>query len=256
MKWAMLSDIHANWQAFCACLAHAQAQGAERFAVLGDTVGYGGDPVPVLDAVMQLHAQGAVVLQGNHDAMAVQPQASCDSVGSMTAAWTHQQLRPEQRRFLSELPLVQRLPHMLLVHASAHQPQRWPYVDNERSAQQCLDAAMDAGAGADTAAQVHVFVGHVHHQQLFYQGTGRGLMAFEPTAGVAMPVPKHRSWVATVGSVGQPRDGNPKAMYALYDDVLCKMVFQRVAYDHSAAAARIRQAGLPEYFAKRLEEGR
>jgi predicted phosphodiesterase len=158
MKWAMLSDIHANWQAFSTCLAHAQAQGAERFAVLGDTVGYGADPVLVLDAVMALHAQGALVLQGNHDAMAVQPPTGDDSVGSMTSAWTHQQLRPEQRRFLSELPLVQRLPHMLLVHASAHQPQRWPYVDNERSAQQCLDAAMDAGAAVDTVAQVHVFV--------------------------------------------------------------------------------------------------
>jgi diadenosine tetraphosphatase ApaH/serine/threonine PP2A family protein phosphatase len=256
MKWALFSDIHANWQAFSTCLAHAQAQEAERFAVLGDTVGYGGDPGPVLDAVMQLHAQGAVVLQGNHDAMAVHPQASGDSVGSMTAAWTHQQLRTDQRQFLAQLPLVQQQSHMLLVHASAHRPERWSYVDNERSAQQCLNAALEAVVGSDTAPQVHVFVGHVHQQRLFYQGTGRGLMAFEPTPGVAMSVPQHRSWVATVGSVGQPRDGNPKAMYALYDDTQCRIVFQRLAYDHSAAAARIRRAGLPEYFAQRLEEGR
>jgi diadenosine tetraphosphatase ApaH/serine/threonine PP2A family protein phosphatase len=139
---------------------------------------------------------------------------------------------------------------MLLVHASAHQPKDWRYIDNERNAQQCLDAA-----GKEQATS-HVFVGHVHHQSLYYQGTGRGLMSFTPTPGVPVPVMRHRSWIATVGSVGQPRDGDTRAMYAIYDDVDSRITFHRVAYDHAAAANAVRRAGLPEYFASRLEEGR
>ena len=251
MKWALLSDIHANIQALLACEAHARRQGIERLAVLGDLVGYGGDPLPVVERVMQWHAGGACVLQGNHDAMAVTPPQAEGSLGAMTAAWTYQQLPPHCRRFLAQLPLVQRFDHMLLVHASAHQPAEWRYVDSERSAQQCLDAACAEGDAA-----THVFVGHVHEQTLFYQGTGRQLMPFAPTPGVPVPLPKHRSWVASIGAVGQPRDGDTRAMYAVYDDVHGRITFHRVPYDHSAAAAAIRQAGLPEFFASRLEEGR
>jgi diadenosine tetraphosphatase ApaH/serine/threonine PP2A family protein phosphatase len=251
MKWALLSDIHANIQALEACADHATRQGVERWAVLGDLVGYGGDPLPVVERVMQWHADGACVLQGNHDAMAVTPPQAEGSLGAMTAAWTYQQLPPHCRRFLAHLPLSQRLGHMLLVHASAHQPKEWRYVDNERSAQQCLDAATAEGDNA-----THVFVGHVHEQTLYYQGTGRQLMPFAPTPGVPVPLPKHRSWVATVGAVGQPRDGDTRAMYAIYDDALGRITFHRVPYDHGAAAAAIRKAGLPEFFASRLEEGR
>ena len=251
MKWALLSDIHANIQALLACEAHARRQGVERLAVLGDLVGYGGDPLPVVERVMQWHADGACVLQGNHDAMAVTPPQAEGSLGAMTAAWTYQQLPPHCRRFLAQLPLTQRFGHMLLVHASAHHPAEWRYVDSERSAQQCLDAA-----GAQGDAATHVFVGHVHEQTLFYQGNGRQLMPFAPTPGVPVPLPKHRSWVASIGAVGQPRDGDTRAMYAVYDDVLGRITFHRVPYDHSAAAAAIRQAGLPEFFASRLEEGR
>jgi diadenosine tetraphosphatase ApaH/serine/threonine PP2A family protein phosphatase len=81
-------------------------------------------------------------------------------------------------------------------------------------------------------------------------------MRFNPTPGVAVPMPKHRYWLATIGSVGQPRDGNPQAMYAIFDTEKLRLTFQRVPYDHDAAAAAIRRAGLPNYFAGRLESGR
>lgn len=252
MKWALLSDIHANIQALDACEQHARRQGVERWAVLGDLVGYGGDPLPVVERVMQWHAEGACVLQGNHDEMAVTPPQAEGSLGAMTAAWTYQQLPPHCRRFLAQLPLSQRFGHMLLVHASAHKPKEWRYVDNERAAQQCLDSAAENAAEGAT----HVFVGHVHEQTLYYQGSGRQLMPFAPTAGVPVPLPKHRSWVATVGAVGQPRDGDTRAMYAVYDDVAGRITFHRIPYDHGSAAAAIRKAGLPEFFASRLEEGR
>lgn len=259
MRLALLSDLHANWQAFSACLSHAQAQGVDRYAFLGDLVGYAADPVRVLDQVMAMHAQGAWVLQGNHDAMAVTPPQGDVSVGASTAAWTHDQLSAEQREFLAHLPMTEAVAHLLLVHASADKPEAWRYVDGERAALACLNAATLCGGvdgGADGAHPSHVLVGHVHHQTLYYQGAGRGLMPFKPTPGAGVPVPRLRACVATVGSVGQPRDGDPRAMYAIYDLRAGRLIFHRVPYDHAAAAQAIRQAGLPAYFAHRLETGR
>jgi diadenosine tetraphosphatase ApaH/serine/threonine PP2A family protein phosphatase len=139
---------------------------------------------------------------------------------------------------------------IVLVHASLDGPELWRYVYDQRVAAASLDAAT-------TLPEVrYVFGGHVHMQTLYYRGAGGGLMKFEPTAGVAVPVPKHRQWLATIGSVGQPRDGNPQAMYALFDTDKSQLTFHRVSYDHHAAAAAIRAAGLPNYFADRLEMGR
>ncbi len=250
MKLALLSDIHANLQALDACLQHAAQQGATRHAFLGDLVGYGGDPVPVLERIMALAEGGATVLLGNHDQMALSPPAQSDRLGEATSGWTHDQLGPTHRQFLSGLPLTARVESCLLVHASADAPEKWRYVEDERSAGASLEAAT-----ADPGVR-YVFGGHVHQQTLYYKGSGRGLMAFAPTPGVPIPTPAHRQWIATVGSVGQPRDGQPTAMYALFDLAQARLSFHRVPYDHMAAAAAVRRAGLPEYFAKRLEEGR
>ena len=250
MKLALLSDIHANLQALEACLAHAQGQGAQQVALLGDFVGYGADPAAVMQRVMALAAQGALVIRGNHDDMALQPPVEIKTIGDSTAQWTHEQLTVEQKDFLAALPLTLRQDAVLLVHASAEAPERWRYVYDSRAAAMSLDAVRD------TPEVRHVFGGHVHMQTLYYQGSAGSLMKFEPTAGVAVPVPRHRHWLATVGSVGQPRDGNPRAMYALFDSERAQLTFHRVDYDHHAAAAAIRRAGLPEYFASRLEQGR
>ena len=250
MKLALLSDIHANLQALDACLQHAAQQGATRYALLGDLVGYGGDPGPVLDRIMAMAAEGATVLQGNHDQMALNPPPESDRLGEATSAWTHGQLTAAHRSFLAGLPLTARVASCLLVHASADSPEKWRYVEDQRSA-----AASLAAATADPGV-CYVFGGHVHQQTLYYKGSGRGLMAFAPTAGVPIPTPAHRQWIATVGSVGQPRDGQPTAMYAMFDLAQSRLTFHRVPYDHLAAAAAVRRAGLPEYFAQRLEEGR
>ena len=141
MKLALLSDLHANLQAVQACVAHARAQGADRLALLGDLVGYGPQPAEVVDLVQRLADEGAVVLQGNHDAMAVSPPADASTHGSATAAWTAAQLSDAQRHYLAGLPLVWHGPQLLLVHASADRPERWRYVEDERSASASLDAA-------------------------------------------------------------------------------------------------------------------
>lgn len=250
MRWALLSDIHANLQALEACLAHAQAQGAEQLAFLGDLVGYGAHPGPVMQRIMDLAAQGALVLKGNHDEMAAQPPAGHKSMGETTALWTHDQLSEAQLAFLDGLPLTLQHERMLLVHASADAPAQWRYVYDAPMAEISLQAA-SAAAGVR-----YVFGGHVHRQSLYYRGADGGLLSFAPTEGVAVPVAPHRHWLATIGSVGQPRDGNPKAMYALFDSAQTQLTFHRVPYDHHAAAASIRRAGLPDFFADRLELGR
>lgn len=249
MKLALLSDLHANRQALQACLADARERGATQHAVLGDLVGYGGDPAGVVDQVMALAQQGAWVVRGNHDQAATTAAAESDRADLAGGAWSFAQLTAAQRTFLAQLPLVARLDFMLLVHASAREPGRWEYVTNSIGAGASLEAARAEGA-------THVFGGHVHEQRLFYQGAGRAVMAFEPTPNVPIPLSRHRRWLATVGSVGQPRDGRNEAMYALFDTATLQLTFVRVPYDHAAAAREIRAAGLPEYDAQRLALGK
>jgi len=250
MKLALLSDIHSNLHALQACLAHARAQCAQQFAFLGDLVGYGAQPAEVLDCIMALQAQGAPVLRGNHEQVTLAPPGAVQQMGDMGAQWTHSQLSAQQRDWLAQLPLTHDLGAVLLVHASVNEPERWRYVDSPFAATASLDAAR-------AWPQVrYVFGGHVHAQTLYYRGAVGQLMPFQPQAGVAIPVPRHRHWLATVGSVGQPRDGNPQAMYALFDQAAALLTFHRVHYDHAAAADAIRRAALPDFFATRLETGR
>jgi len=250
MKWALLSDIHANLHALEACLAHADTQGVQRWAVLGDLVGYGAQPAEVVARLQALHRQGAVVLQGNHDQPPQTNTPAAPTMAQATATWTWAQLGEEARSFLIGLPLAAPVGAAWAVHASADAPERWTYVDSEPKAARCLAAAQTQGGAHG------VFVGHVHHQRLFYPGANQHMMVFSPTAGVALPLASRRGFVATVGSVGQPRDGDTRAMYAVYDAGASTLTFHRVAYDHLSAADAVRQAGLPEVFAARLEVGR
>jgi diadenosine tetraphosphatase ApaH/serine/threonine PP2A family protein phosphatase len=248
MKLALLADLHANRRALLACLEHARAAGATQFALLGDLVGYGAEPAAVVETAMELHAQGAIVLRGNHDEAALRPPLQDATQEEASARWTYHHLPPEHRAFLAWLPLTACAHGVLFAHASADQPREWRYADNLAVAERSLDAAQAAGCD-------RVVCGHVHQQMLYYQGR-RGLMTFQPASAVAVPLAFHRRWLATVGSVGQPRDGDPRAMYALFDPTQQRLAFQRVAYDHLGAARAIRRAGLPAAFAQRLEQGR
>lgn len=249
MKLALLSDLHANLRALDACLAHARASGATSLAVLGDIVGYGAQPAAVVRRVRELAHAGALVVRGNHDERAVSLSGQARTADESGAAWTHAQLGADELQFLADLPLTVRDGPVYLVHASADAPQRWHYVDSEYRATASLDAA-----GADPVIR-YVFGGHVHHQTLYFRGLDQRLMRFAPRPGAAIPVPPHRRWIATVGSVGQPRDGDTQAMYAMFDRDRAELTFHRVAYDHLAAAQEVRAAGLPESFARRLEQG-
>lgn len=255
MKLALLADVHANLHALEACLAHAGQSGAERHAFLGDLVGYGAEPAAVVQRVMAMRERGTIVIKGNHDLYASAPLAHDNkTLGQTSAAWTRDQLSPDERNFLASLPLTHAESSFLLVHASANVPDHWRYVDTPELAAASLDAATEPPVGNQNVR--HVFGGHVHAQTLFFRGSAGKLMPFTPSPGVPIPVPRHRLWLATVGSVGQPRDGRPDAMYALFDDVAQQLTFHRVPYDVQAAMAAIRATELPPFFADRLEAGR
>jgi diadenosine tetraphosphatase ApaH/serine/threonine PP2A family protein phosphatase len=251
MKLALLSDLHANMPALTACLEHARSEGAQRIAILGDLVGYGPHPVEVVEHCRALEQEGAIVLRGNHDTLPVNPVLTGSTWGDLTAAWTHRMLDEMQRAWLAALPLTATLDKILLVHASVDAPESWHYVLDERVAQRSLEAATRAHPEVR-----YVFGGHVHEQSLFYRGSASHLMRFAPRPGVAIPVPAHRQWLATVGSCGQPRDGDPRAAWALFDSDASTLTFHRVAYDHLSVARDIRAEGLPQVLASRMEEGR
>jgi diadenosine tetraphosphatase ApaH/serine/threonine PP2A family protein phosphatase len=247
MKLALLADVHANLEALRACLAHAAAQGAERHAFLGDLVGYGADPGPVVDVVRAYVERGALAVKGNHDAAALAGESDfMHPAAERAIAWTRDHLSPQQRAFLAGLPLEVRKDRLLLVHASPEQPGEWIYVS---------DAARAAAALAAAVPASWVFCGHVHEPVLYTQGATARLVPFRPVPGVAIPVPAHRRWLAVVGATGQPRDGNTAASYAMLDTDRPALTFHRVPYDWRTAAAKVRAAGLPEILATRLERG-
>lgn len=245
MRIALLSDIHGNLQAFEACLKHAQAAGAERYALLGDFVGYGAQPSDVVDRVMAMQRDGAVVLKGNHDDAIANPSRYMNELATEAIDWTREQLSAPQREYLAALPLIAREAEICFVHASAVAPERWDYVDSPAAAR----------ASATASGCAYTFCGHVHHQALYFQIRNAAMSAFHPTAGSAVPVRGHRRWLAVVGSVGQPRDRKPAAAYAIFDAAVPAITFHRVPYDHSTAARKIRESALPDVLAYRVERG-
>ncbi len=246
MKLALFADVHSNLEAITACLGHARALGAQRYAFLGDLIGYGADPVAVLDLIEQHAADGAVVVLGNHDAAAIGRSTDILNPNAQAAiTWTQAQLGKKQRAFLANLPLTVRDDDILFVHASAIAPEQWIYITGPTEAQESISAAQAN----------YVFCGHVHEQKLYYTGAGGRPMPFRPVPGTPIPAAKHRQWLAIVGSAGQPRDGNNAACFALFDLERERLTFFRVPYDHGTAAQKIRAAGLPERLALRLERG-
>jgi diadenosine tetraphosphatase ApaH/serine/threonine PP2A family protein phosphatase len=241
---ALMADIHANLEALEACLAHARTAGVREFALLGDLVGYGADPGAVVDRAAALAAEGAVVVRGNHDD-AVSGQAAYLNDAALAAIeWTRTVLTVPQKAFLASLPLCVRHDGRCYVHASAAVPERWDYVDGPT-------AATRAMAAAGTA---HTFCGHVHDQRLFFEQAHGRAGEFRPTPGSRVPIPRHRRWLAIAGSVGQSRDGDPRAAYAVVDPS-DGITFHRVRYDHVAAAEKMARAGLPQALVYRMRRG-
>jgi diadenosine tetraphosphatase ApaH/serine/threonine PP2A family protein phosphatase len=246
MLYAIFTDIHANREALTACLAHAATRGANRFAFLGDLVGYGADPGWVVDTVREHVSQGAIAVLGNHD-QAVTAEASkhMNPLARQVAEWTRTQLSPEQLGFLAKLPFTVEQGECLFVHASAARPREWEYITGSVEAARSMMA---------TACRV-TFCGHVHEPALYNLSPTGKISSFIPAGDAAIPLGTQRHWLVIPGAVGQPRDGNPAAAYALYDDATHELTFLRVPYDVESAAGKIAAAGLPEHFSSRLRLG-
>jgi diadenosine tetraphosphatase ApaH/serine/threonine PP2A family protein phosphatase len=247
MRLALLADIHANLEALVAVLAHVREQRADGLAFLGDLVGYGADPVAVLERVQEEAARGALVIQGNHDAAVLDGRvaAGMNPAALEAIAWTRARLDEGHRAFLAGLPLLVRRDEVTLVHASAEAPGEFVYVTDPLRAARCLEVA----------GTPWVFAGHVHEPVLYYTCASDRPLPFTPVPGVAIPVPPRRRWLGIAGSVGQPRDGRPAASYAVFDEERRTLTYHRVAYDWPTAAAKVRGAGLPAALAERLERG-
>ena len=196
VKTALVTDLHANREAVEAVMAHAREQGAQQWAFLGDFVGYGADPAWVIDLVREHTAQGAVVVQGNHDLATVlgaNPMMRIEA--RAVIEWTRAQLDESQLEFLRTLPMSQRRDDRLHVHANAYAPDQWEYLLNANLALRSMLA---------TECR-YTFCGHLHEQRLFHAGdTGR--------ASEYVPKPGRADHAAPRPPLaGHPRFGGPAA---------------------------------------------
>ncbi len=246
MRLALLTDLHANREAVSACLLHAEQQQADRYAFLGDLVGYGADPAWVVDTVMHYVARGAIAVQGNHDHAAVcATRLQMHAEAREAIEWTRTRLSAAQLAFLEQLPLTAEQDGLLFVHASAQQPSAWEYVSGSAEAARSMEAEH---------CRI-IFCGHVHDPALYRRTADGRIGCHTPRGGSHVPLQLQHQYLAIPGSVGQPRDGIPSACYALFDDVSFELSYFRVPYDNGAAARKVIEVGLPIVFAMRLIEG-
>ncbi|HEX4583186.1 MAG TPA: metallophosphoesterase family protein [Burkholderiaceae bacterium] len=246
MTIALMTDIHANREAFEACLAHAAERGAAQFVFLGDFVGYGADPEWVLDTLIEHVERGATALMGNHDAAALGRLPGQLNTGAQHCIeWTRPRLSPKHLDFLARLPLAFEDGPYLYVHANGWDPGGFEYVFG----------SSEAGRSMRVAHARITFCGHMHEPMLYHMGLTQRVETFSPIPGSSIPLSAARRWLALPGSVGQPRDGDPAACYATFDELTSLLTFWRVPYDHEQAARKVLEAGLPPHLATLLMTG-
>ncbi len=246
MRYLILTDIHGNWDALAAVLEHARQWEADRFLVLGDLVGYGGGPNEVVEAVRGLPLP-AHVIRGNHDKVAagLEDGANFNTVAHSAALWTSEQLTETNLAYVRELPRgpIQVGLDLTICHGS-------PLDEDEYllSADQAQRNFAAHGVGL-------TFFGHTHMPTLFATTAEGVAMAVLDGDGVTIEVEEGRRYLVNPGSVGQPRDRDPRAAYMLYDDQRRRIQLYRVEYPLESAQQRILDAGLPQILAYRLAVG-
>ncbi|HVP14061.1 MAG TPA: metallophosphoesterase [Terriglobales bacterium] len=242
MLRAVLSDVHANLEALEVVLADVADSGAEELLCLGDFVGYGASPNECIERLRPLLAAAVV---GNHDLAASGRirVGGFSNHAAVAARWTGTVLSPENRAWLESLPLVERRAGALLVHAAPAEPAAWQYV---------LSTG-DARLEFDAFDEPLCLIGHSHYPGAFRLPLAGGEVAYSRAEEVRLE-PGFR-FLVNAPSVGQPRDGDSRAGYLLWDDAGGWLRHVRLAYDFGETRQRILQAGLPRFLGERLERG-
>jgi diadenosine tetraphosphatase ApaH/serine/threonine PP2A family protein phosphatase len=237
---AILSDIHGNLEALDAVLADVAATGAAPIACLGDYVGYGANPNECLARLRPLLDVG---LLGNHDVAALGRLrlGGFNSDAATTARWTRERLDPGNREWLDALPMTAVWHGIRLVHASPSDPEEWNYVLSVH----------DAEIEFEAFEEPLCVIGHSHVPGNFVRE--RNGVRYQRDAEVTLG--RGARYLVNIGSVGQPRDGDSRAAYALIHDDPPRLEHRRVEYDVAKAAAAILAAGLPQFLAERLRWG-
>jgi predicted phosphodiesterase len=240
MRYAVIADIHSNWEALEVVLEDTRNQKCTHYCCVGDVVGYGANPKECLNIVRDM---GMPCVKGNHEEYCSSEE---DLIGFNPHAaeavnWTRRQLSPEDRQWLRELKFVRLVASFSMVHATLDGPQRWGYVFDKLAA-----------AASFTYQNTSVcFFGHTHVPVAFIRDSvvrGGTYSKFKVEPG--------RKYFVNVGSVGQPRDHNPKAAYVVYDLDESTIELRRLDYDIPTAQKKILAAGLPARLAERLAVGK
>jgi diadenosine tetraphosphatase ApaH/serine/threonine PP2A family protein phosphatase len=240
MRYGIISDIHGNLEALTAVLTECRRINVGSILCAGDIVGYGADPRACLKIIRDLKAP---TVAGNHDwAVAGKLDFSYfTSDGRAAVIWSQGQLTLEDMTYLNGLPLLLKNQDCILVHGTPNQPEEFTYLtDSAQAAEGFL--AVDAGV---------CFVGHTHVPSVFIQRDDGVMLSDRLDFDVDMQY----KYIVNLGSVGQPRDGNPMASFCVYDSAVGAVENHRVIYDIKTAQEKILRAGLPETLAMRLERG-
>lgn len=247
MRFLILSDIHANFTALEATLSAAEGRW-ERAVCLGDVVGYGPDPNEVIDRVRCL---SAVIIRGNHDkaACGLIDAEDFNPVARAAATWTRQQLRAENLTYLQQLPQGPiEVDGLAFVHGAFHDEDEYVFAPA-----QALDGLLESPSAV-------TFFGHTHFQGGFsFRDNKLEVIQLRPEPGAkfaALRVEPNTRYLLNPGSIGQPRDGDPRAAFAIADLNHRVVEFWRVPYDIEAVQRRMERAGLPEPLILRLAFGR
>jgi len=239
MKIAIFSDIHANLEALEAVLADTKNQGCTDYVCLGDVVGYNADPVACLNIIRDM---GCPIVKGNHDFDSGNdtPLDQMNDLAANSLKWTRQQLSVDQRKWLSRLRMVRQVQDFTIVHSTLDQPTSWNYVTNRH----------DAMSNFSYQISPVCFYGHTHLPITYYKDEQTG--SLPPTT---VPINDGVKYFINPGAVGQPRDGDWRASYCIYDLETKVVTFRRVAYDLVKAQNKIIMAGLHPFLAQRLANG-
>jgi diadenosine tetraphosphatase ApaH/serine/threonine PP2A family protein phosphatase len=243
LRYVVFSDVHGNLDALDAVLDHASEWDPGYYLCLGDVVGYGANPNECVERLTSL--PNCACLKGNHDAAVVDEHERTffHEVALEGIRFTERELTEDNRAFLRNLPYTFEDGKLMAVHASPYRPEAWEYVLDQTGASRAFLSMGDRRVA---------FIGHSHAPVVF---SDDGVAErFIPGDSLELDVDLRR-YVINVGSVGQPRDGNPDASYVTYDDEARSVKIHRVQYDREKAAEKILKAGLPPVLAERLLVG-